>query len=93
MKKEFIAILTAALSIGILNAAEAAAAPESTPQAPAAVKNCGKCKKQQAAKRECKKECKKACCTKSECEDCKKEQSAKHECKKCWKRQPPAAEK
>ena len=55
MKKEFIAILTAALSIGVLNAAETAAAPESAPQAPAAVKKCGKCKKQQTAKHECKK--------------------------------------
>ena len=33
MKKEFIAILTAALSIGVLNAAEPTAAPESAPQA------------------------------------------------------------
>ena len=58
MKREFIAILTAALSIGALSAAETTAAPETVPQAPAAVKKCGKCKKQQAAKHECK-DCKK----------------------------------
>ncbi|MBP5531206.1 MAG: hypothetical protein J6Y54_04165 [Lentisphaeria bacterium] len=78
MKREFIAILTAALSIGALSAAETTAAPETVPQAPAAVKKCGKCKKQQAAKHECKKER----CAKSECKGCKKQQTAKHECKK-----------
>ena len=83
MRKEFIAILAAALSFGVVNAAETVAAPETAPQASAAaVKKCGKCK-EQAAKHECKKER----CAKSECKDCKKTQAEKHECKGCKKPQ------
>ena len=83
MKKGFIAILAATLSIGAVSAAEAGVSSETVPQkSAAAVKKCEKCKKQPV-----KHECKKGQCAKSECRNCKKKQAVKRECGDCRKKE------
>jgi len=92
MKKELIAIMMAAVTVGAVAAETTASAPNAGNETKtiAAKHECkgGKCAKMQDAKHECKD----GKCKNGACKDriCAERKSMKHECKKCVKKENAA---